>query len=142
MNPPGLPSLGRFILPGASLPLILGVFGMFATAPALAQDKPAPHLQHVVLFKFKESVTKAQVQEVVDAFAALPKKIDAIAGFEWGTDVSVEMRAEGFTHAFIVTFKDAAARDEYLPHPAHEEFKKLVGPRIEKVLVFDFVSGK
>ncbi|MCU0876909.1 MAG: Dabb family protein [Pirellulaceae bacterium] len=115
---------------------------MFAAASATAQDKPAPHLQHVVLFKFKDTVTKAQVQEVVDAFAALPKKIDAITGFEWGTDVSVEMRAEGFTHCFIVTFKDAKGRDEYLPHPAHEEFKKLVGPRLDKVLVFDFVAGK
>jgi hypothetical protein len=110
---------------------------------ALAQDKPAAApLRHVVLFKFKPEVTKAQVQEVVDAFAALPKKIDTISGFEWGTDVSVEMKSEGFTHCFIVSFADAKARDAYLPHAAHGEFVKLVGPRIEKVLVFDFVAGK
>jgi hypothetical protein len=110
---------------------------------ALAQDKPvSAQLRHVVLFKFKPEVTKAQVQEVVDAFAALPKKIDTISGFEWGTDVSVEMKSEGFTHCFVVSFADAKARDAYLPHDAHAQFVKLVGPRIEKVLVFDFVNGK
>ena len=52
------------------------------------------------------------------------------------------MKADGFTHCFVVSFKDAKARDEYLPHAAHGEFVKLVGPRIEKVLVFDFINGK
>lgn len=96
--------------------------------------------RHVVLFKFKDEVTPEQVEEVVAAFAALPGKIDTIVAFEHGTDVSVEQKAQGFTHAFVVTFKDAAGRDTYLPHPAHQEFVKLVGPRIENVLVFDFVA--
>ncbi|MFM9116121.1 MAG: Dabb family protein [Planctomycetota bacterium] len=95
-------------------------------------------LRHVVLFKFKAEVTPAQAQEVADAFAALPKKIDAIEGFEWGTDVSVENKSEGLTHGFVVTFRDEKGRDEYLPHPAHQEFVKLVGPRVEKVIVFDY----
>jgi lysophospholipase L1-like esterase len=116
----------------------------FVAAAALAAltGKPAGEkvFRHVVLFKFKADVTPAQVAEVVEAFAALPGKIDTIVGFEHGIDVSVEQKAQGFTHAFMVTFKDAAGRDTYLPHPAHQEFVKLVGPRIENVLVFDFVA--
>ena len=99
-------------------------------------------LRHVVLFKFKADVSKEQVAEVVAAFGQLPSKIDAIADFEWGTDVSVENKTEGLTHGFVVSFRDEKGRDEYLPHPAHEEFKKLVGPRVEKVVVFDFWIGK
>ncbi|HVX63182.1 MAG TPA: GDSL-type esterase/lipase family protein [Pirellulales bacterium] len=99
-------------------------------------------LRHVVLFKFKDEVSKEQVQEVVDAFSALPEKIDAIVDYECGTDVSVEGKAEGFTHGFVVTFKDESGREVYLPHPAHQEFVKLVGPRLEKVLVFDFKTQK
>lgn len=95
-------------------------------------------LRHVVLFKFKPEVTKPQVQEVVDAFAALPKKIAEIKDFEMGTDVSVEMKSEGYTHGFVVTFADEKGRDTYIPHAAHQEFVKLVGPRVEKVLVFDY----
>jgi hypothetical protein len=97
-------------------------------------------LRHVVLFQFKEGTSPAEVTEVEDAFRALPKQIDAIADFEWGTDVSVENRARGFTHCFFVSFHDEKGRQIYLPHPAHEEFKKLVGPRIENVLVIDYWS--
>ena len=95
-------------------------------------------LRHVVLFKFKADATPEQVQEVVTAFGALQSKIDTIEDFECGTDVGVENLAAGFTHCFVVTFRDAAGRDAYLPHPAHEEFKKLVGPRLDKVLVVDY----
>ncbi len=95
-------------------------------------------LRHVVLFKFKGDATPEQVQEVVRAFGALKSKIDTIDDFEWGTDVGVENLAAGFTHCFVVSFRDAAGRDIYLPHPAHEEFKKLVGPRLDKVLVVDY----
>ena len=99
-------------------------------------------LRHVVLFKFKEDVTADQVGEVTLEFAKLPSKIDAIVDFEWGTDVSVEGKAKGFTHAFVVGFRNDAGRDEYLPHPAHEEFVKLVGPLLDDVLVFDFHVGR
>ena len=103
---------------------------------------PSKLLRHVVLFKFKAEVTEAQVKEVVDAFRALPSKIDAIHSFEYGTDVSVEGKADGLTHGFLVTFRDEKGREIYLPHPAHQEFVKLVGPRIEKVLVFDYWTQK
>ena len=99
-------------------------------------------LRHVVLFKFKPEVTKPQVQEVVRAFAALPQRIEAIVGFEHGVDVSVENKQKGFTHGFVVTFRDEKGRDIYLPHPAHQEFVKLVGPRVADVLVFDYWSGQ
>ena len=36
---------------------------------------PKPQLlRHVVLFQFKSSVKQAEVQEVIDAFAAIAKK--------------------------------------------------------------------
>ena len=47
-------------------------------ANAVAADTSGKVLRHVVMYKFKETTTPAQVQEVVDAFAGLPKKIDTI----------------------------------------------------------------
>ncbi|MBD3673528.1 MAG: Dabb family protein [Planctomycetaceae bacterium] len=102
--------------------------------------KSGKMLRHVVLFKFKEEITDAQIQEVVDAFSNLPNQIDTIVDYETGTDVSVENKAAGFTHGFIVSFADEKGRDIYLPHPAHQEFVKLVGPRLDDVLVFDFYA--
>ena len=99
-------------------------------------------LRHVVLFKFKDDVTKEQIQEIVDAFAALPEKIDTIVDFEMGTDVSVENKSKGLTHGFVVSFKTEKGRNIYLPHPAHQEFVKLVGPQLDDVLVFDFWASR
>jgi hypothetical protein len=95
-------------------------------------------LRHVVLFKFKEGTSAEQVREIEEAFHALPQKIDAIHDFEWGTDVSVEGRTEGYTHCFFVTFKNEADRDAYLPHPDHKAFGAVVRPHLEKVLVIDY----
>ena len=99
-------------------------------------------LRHVVLFKFKAETTPAQVKAVEDAFRALPGKINAIADFEWGTDVSIEGKAEGFTHCFFVTFNSEADRAAYLPHPAHKEFGGVLRPHLDKVLVFDYWAKK
>ena len=99
-------------------------------------------LRHIVMYKFKDDVQPAQVQEVIDAFAGLPKKVDTIVGFEHGTNVSKEGKSEGFTHVFVVTFKDEAGRDAYLKHPAHDEYVKVVKDRREKVVVFDYWAEK
>lgn len=95
-------------------------------------------LRHVVLFRFNDDTTPAQVQAIEEAFRALPGKIDVIQDFEWGTDVSVEGKADGYTHCFFVTFGDEAGRDAYLPHPDHKAFGSLLRPHLEKVLVFDY----
>jgi hypothetical protein len=98
-------------------------------------------LRHVVLFGFKDTTTPQQIQEVEQAFAALPTKIDIIDDFEWGTDVSVENLAQGYSHCFLVTFRSEAHRDTYLPHPAHQKLTGLVGPLLERVLVVDYWTG-
>ncbi|MEO7801274.1 MAG: Dabb family protein [Ginsengibacter sp.] len=106
----------------------------------MSDTSSATFLRHVVLFKFKDGTTPAQVKEVADAFSVLPSKINTITGYEWGTNVSPENLAQGFTHCFLVTFKDAAGRDFYLPHPAHKAFGKVLSPYLDKVLVFDFIN--
>jgi hypothetical protein len=95
-------------------------------------------LRHVVLFAWKDGTAPDKIREIEQAFAALPDTVDEIAAFEWGTDVSVENLAQGYTHAFLVTFKDEDARAAYLPHPDHQQFVALIKPHMEKVLVIDY----
>lgn len=97
-------------------------------------------LQHVVLFKFKPEATPAKVQEIVDAFNALPSKISEIKGYQWGTNNSPEKHDKGLTHAFILTFENEKDRDTYLVHPAHKDFGKIVGPWLADVTVVDFFN--
>lgn len=111
-----------------------------ATGAENAQQKKV--LRHVVMFKFKDSAADEQIQHVVDEFKALPKKIDVIQDFEYGSDVSTEKRAHGFTHCFLVTFRDEKGRDHYLPHPAHQEFVKTLRPILDDVLVLDYWAEK
>ncbi len=103
-----------------------------------AVQEPGHLLRHVVLFKFKDGTSAEHVRGIEEAFAALPGKIGAIHDFEWGTDVSVENRSEGFTHCFVVTFAGEAERAAYLPHPAHKEFGSTLSPHLDKVLVLDY----
>lgn len=97
-------------------------------------------VRHVVLFKFKDSATPEQVKGIEAKFRDLKSKIPQIQDLEWGTNMSPENHAQGFTHCFLLTFKDAASRDAYLPHPAHKEFGGQLGPFLDKVLVVDYVS--
>lgn len=122
---------------------------LFLAAPTFADhhkegEKPDSEMtapfRHVVCFKFTEDATPAQIKKVEKAFAALPDKIDTIVDFEWGTNVSPENRAKGFTHCFVVTFKDMAGLEVYLPHEDHQAFVKILKPILDDVFVFDFVA--
>ncbi len=127
----------------------LGVFGLLGLVIAIgrlsnlpAAETKAHMLRHIVLYKFKDDLKPGQLQEVIDAFCALPKKIDTIVGFEHGTNVSMEGKADGLTHCFVVTFRDEKGRDAYLKHPAHLEYVNLAKDRREKVVVFDYWASE
>jgi hypothetical protein len=99
-------------------------------------------LRHVVLFAFKATATPTHIQSVEQAFAALPSQITEIRSFEWGTDVSVENLADGYTHCFLVTFASLPDRDIYLAHPAHQAFVAALQPHLAKALVIDYWAGR
>jgi hypothetical protein len=120
--------------------VVLWFFGSSFFMPSASAAEKV--LRHVVLYQFKGDLPAAKLQEVIDAFAGLPKKVNTIIGFESGTNVSREGKSEGFTHAFVVTFKNEADLAAYLVHPAHEEYVKVVRDRREKVIVFDYWAEK
>lgn len=107
--------------------------------PSAGETPEGKVLRHAVFFSFKESSSNEDVQSVVDAFKALPGKIDAIKGFQNGTNNSPEKFDDGFTHCFLATFESSAGLSEYLPHPAHKgDFADVLRPHMDKVFVIDF----
>ncbi len=107
------------------------------------QTEPAQRrLRHAVYFKFKSDAEPQQIAEVEQAFAALPAKIDSIKGFEWGKNLQPGPYDGGFTHCFLLTFDSEAGRAEYLPHPDHQAFGKLLRPILEQVRVLDYWTGE
>jgi hypothetical protein len=112
-----------------------------ALPDAGGQQQPegtSPMLRHVVLFQFKDASSEADIQRVVDAFRALPKKISEIADFEYGVNNSPEGLSDGHTHCFLVTFRSEADRDAYLPHPEHKAFVEVLKPHLQKATVVDY----
>jgi len=107
----------------------------YNAATAQNSDKT---LRHVVMFKFKDTSSAADVQKVIEAFEALPSKISQIKAFEWGTNNSPEGINQGLTHCFLLTFTSEKDRDDYLVHPDHKVFGGIVGPHLDKVTVLDY----
>ena len=104
----------------------------------------AKEVKHIVVFKYKSTATPAQIEEVTTAFVALKNKIPGITSFEYGVNNSPENLNKGFTHVYLLTFKDAQARDNYLPHPEHKKFGELMGKLgvLEEPFVVDFEVKK
>jgi thiamine biosynthesis lipoprotein ApbE len=102
------------------------------------EEVTGPQLRHVVLFKFKETSSTEEVQQVEEAFNALPSKISEIKGYEWGMNNSPENLNKELTHCYLLTFSSEADRDTYLTHPDHVAFGDIVGPHIADVLVVDY----
>lgn len=97
---------------------------------------------HLVLLKIRADQQPKEVARVFQAIAALKGRIPGITSFTWGPYSSPEGLQRGFTHAFSMTFVDAASRDAYLPHPLHEAVKSQVlavlDGGINGVLAFDY----
>jgi hypothetical protein len=126
-----------------TLSLIVGLF-LLGTVACTSNEttKSEKMLRHVVLFKFKDTSTPAQVKEVEDAFRKLTTQIKEIKDFEWGTNNSPENLNQGYTHCFFVTFDNEEGRAVYLPHPDHKAFGKVLGPHLDNVLVIDYLIQK
>jgi hypothetical protein len=121
------------------LSALLGVFVLTSFYMAKKDQ-----VRHVVVFKYKAGATEAQIKEITDAFGALQDKIPGIVAFEHGVNDSPEGKNLGFTHVYLLTFKDAQARDEYLPHPEHKKFGELLGKLgvLEDAFVVDYSPVK
>jgi hypothetical protein len=94
-------------------------------------------IKHIAFLKFKPSCTAADIARLWRLIEDLPRQIPSILGFSWGPNVSSEGLDQGFTHSFVMVFESAAARDAYLPHPAHQAVVQELLPQLESVIVCD-----
>ena len=129
--------VAAFSVVAVCLVSLVAVGGARKDSPEESKAKPT-RVFHVVAFKFKDEVLKDQIDKVCKDFRSLKKTVPEILSYKAGANNSPEKLNKGFTHCFILTFKDAKARDTYLPHPAHKEFGKSLGGLISDVFVIDF----
>ncbi|KAI4382264.1 hypothetical protein MLD38_008249 [Melastoma candidum] len=93
--------------------------------------------KRVVLVKFKEGVDAEKLLlELMEKFC----EIDVIQSLEWGQDVGgPETLRRGFTHAFIMTFKNKEDIKEFISHPIHRERIPLLAEVTDEKIIIDFL---
>lgn len=99
-------------------------------------------LRHVVLIKFRPDLDLSAIGLVLGSVVKLKDRIDGILAITTGANSSPENLEKGFRHGFVVDFRDAAARDAYLPHPEHVRVGTALVEAAEGgiagILVFDY----
>ena len=103
-------------------------------------------VDHLVLFRFRTEVSQQQITLLFKELRGLASVIDGICDFRGGAYSSPEGLNQGFSHGFVMTFQSAAARDAYLPHPAHQQVVEKILPMLEDgvngVVAFDLIDGE
>jgi hypothetical protein len=94
-------------------------------------------VRHIVLLKLKD---RSKADDLFRALGELQKLIPAMLDYSYGVNSSPEGLAQGYEHAFVMVFADAAARNLYLDHPEHEKVKQQFLPYVESIVVFDYES--
>jgi Stress responsive A/B Barrel Domain len=101
-----------------------------------------PQYKHIVLLRFGPTTSRDDIASIFEALDELKHKIPGIIDIASGPYDSPEGLHKGFTHAFIVTFAEAAFRDAYLEHPDHEVVKQMIVKQLAgglaDVITFDF----
>ena len=95
-------------------------------------------IQHMVMFKWKPNASVELQSEARSALDNLAQIAKGLVNYSAGTQSSPEGLGKGFEFGFVMTFKDAAARDAYLIHPEHKKLVAMLQPLLEDVMVLDY----
>ena len=122
-----------------SLIFFVGYFNVSGQEQPIEQTfDGSKKLIHIVLIEFKSTVSKSDMQLVVDAAYSL-QQIEGVEDLNFGENTSPEGLNKGYTHSLTMKFNTAEDRDSvYLPHQIHQKFVKLFVPLTESVLVYDY----
>ncbi|KAF9122130.1 hypothetical protein BGW39_010006 [Mortierella sp. 14UC] len=93
---------------------------------------------HIILLKFKPSLSETQAHDVLKAVADLKNQLPTVVE-SVHLGVNFAARAKGFTHGFTMLFKDKAALETYDKSPEHVKVvTEIIRPNIEDILAFDY----
>lgn len=92
---------------------------------------------HVVLVRWAATAPPDVAGLVDGAVGPVRDTIPGVLEVAHGPSVSVEGLEQGYDYGLYVRFADAAARDAYLPHPAHAPVADLITTHADTFVVFD-----
>ncbi len=83
-------------------------------------------IRHIVLFKFKQEVSEAEISGMFEELRTIEKQVPGILGITSGRSESPEKIERGYMHGFVVDFESWDALEAYQTHPDH----KALGGRL------------
>ena len=95
-------------------------------------------LNHVVMIKFKKTVTAESIQEMEAMLEDLPNKITEIHTYEFGGDILHSERSYDF--ALVSLFANMEALQRYQVHPEHQKLLKKLVPLCDHICTVDFMG--
>lgn len=103
-------------------------------------------IRHCVFVRFRRDIAVEERAAIHADLSALRSVIDGMGVVHFNGNVSPEPFSRGFTHGFTIDFSDAAARDAYLVHEAHQRAGARLVAALEGgtdgLLVFDMEIGE
>lgn len=93
-------------------------------------------ITHIVMMKFKESVTAEDIDALEAMLDALPEKIIEIQSYDFGRDVLKSPRSDDF--ALVSVFANLDTLAAYQQHPAHLKVAKRLGEICSRIAVVDY----
>ncbi len=94
-------------------------------------------IRHIVVMKQRPDADPSAVEAARSRLEELKSQIPGIAAMSFGPNVSTEGLHQGFNLGFTIDFVDEAARDAYLPHPAHLAYIPVAQAAGSEFVVFD-----
>jgi hypothetical protein len=88
-------------------------------------------IEHIVIFKFKESTSVSQIENAIIMLRDLKKEIPGIIDIQAGQNLS--KRNQGFELGLTVRMESIKSLEEYGPHPKHQEIVRY----LEKIGLLD-----
>lgn len=92
-------------------------------------------IDHIVLVKFEETTTEAQLREVVTRFKALRDHIKGLIDIQAGLNFSD--KNQGYQVILTARFENHAALEAYGPHPEHQKVSAYIREvgRLDSIVV-------
>lgn len=96
---------------------------------------------HTVFCKVLADTSEAELARVFGVLAALKEQIEGLESYEFGPNIDLERKSQGFTHGFAMHFTSRAALEAYAIHPAHQaagrDLVSICDGGADGIMVFD-----
>ena len=95
-------------------------------------------LNHIVMIKFKKTVTEESIKEIEAIMEDLPNKIIEIHSYEFGSAILHTERSYDF--ALVSLFANMESMQRYQVHPEHQKLLKKLVPLCDHICTVDFMG--